>query len=459
MLADPKADALVENFAGQWLYLRELANVQSEATDFDDNLRQAFRRETEMLFGSIVREDRSLLDAARRRLHVRGRAARAPLRHPGVRGSYFRRVPLPADSPRRGLLGPGQLPDGDLDRHAHVAGVARQVGAREPARRAAAAAAAGRRSEPRRGSEGGQADHAAAAAGGAPREPGVRVVPQDHGPDGVRARELRPGRRLARARRPACRSTPPASSPTARRSTAPADLRNAVLSRSDAFMTVGHRKAADLRARPAGARHRHADGARDRPRARRRNDQQFSSLVLGVVESAPFQKRIKKSQAQTGVRRIRHMAFLTRNHLSRRTFLRGAGVVAGAAAARLDDPGRDAARPDGGGAARTRFGAIYFPHGAIMNKWTPADGGRRLRAVARSCSRSSRSTTRSTWSASLRARAGLRQRRHRQSQPLGRGVPERRVRQDRRQAVSSASRWTRSPRARSGRTRRCRRSS
>ena len=52
MLADPKAEALIENFAGQWLYLRELANVQTEAKNFDDNLRQSFRRETEMLFDS-----------------------------------------------------------------------------------------------------------------------------------------------------------------------------------------------------------------------------------------------------------------------------------------------------------------------------------------------------------------------------------------------------------------------
>jgi hypothetical protein len=109
MLADPKADALVENFAGQWLYLRELANVQTEAATFDDNLREAFRRETEMLFGAIVREDRSvveLLDADY--TFVDERLAR----HygiPNVRGSYFRKISLPPDSPRRGLLGHGSM--------------------------------------------------------------------------------------------------------------------------------------------------------------------------------------------------------------------------------------------------------------------------------------------------------------------------------------------------------------
>src|SRR6185436_18619253 len=56
MLADPRSEALTNNFAGQWLFLRDLANVQTSASNFDDNLRQSFRRETEMLFGNVVRE-------------------------------------------------------------------------------------------------------------------------------------------------------------------------------------------------------------------------------------------------------------------------------------------------------------------------------------------------------------------------------------------------------------------
>src|SRR5262249_2008498 len=65
MLADPKSDALVTSVAGQWLNLRALqtqAPVVAAFPDFDDNLRQAFRRETELFFGSIVHEDRSVLD-------------------------------------------------------------------------------------------------------------------------------------------------------------------------------------------------------------------------------------------------------------------------------------------------------------------------------------------------------------------------------------------------------------
>ena len=94
MLADPKADALIENFAGQWLYLRELANVQTEAPGFDDNLRQAFRRETEMLFGAIVREDRPIVELLDSNYtFVDERLAR----HYGMKnihGSHFRRVTL-----------------------------------------------------------------------------------------------------------------------------------------------------------------------------------------------------------------------------------------------------------------------------------------------------------------------------------------------------------------------------
>ena len=107
MLGDPKSEALVTNFAGQWLNLRELAKVETSAKNFDDNLRQSFRRETEMLFESVIHEDRSivtLLDADY--TFVDERLAQ----HygiPDIHGSYFRRVTLDAGSPRRGILGEG----------------------------------------------------------------------------------------------------------------------------------------------------------------------------------------------------------------------------------------------------------------------------------------------------------------------------------------------------------------
>ena len=111
MISDPKAHALVDNFAGQWLQLRNLRNFQPNTDlfpDFDDNLRQSFRRETELLFESIVQEDRSVLDLMTADYtFVNERLAR----HygiPDIYGSRFRRVPVTNDT-RRGLLGQGSI--------------------------------------------------------------------------------------------------------------------------------------------------------------------------------------------------------------------------------------------------------------------------------------------------------------------------------------------------------------
>jgi mono/diheme cytochrome c family protein len=112
MLSDPKADAFVNNFAGQWLFLRNLeaaVPVQSVFPDFDDTLRQAMRRETEMFFASIVREDRSAFDLLRADYtFINDRLAK----HYGianVKGSHFRRITLGKDSMRAGLLGQGSI--------------------------------------------------------------------------------------------------------------------------------------------------------------------------------------------------------------------------------------------------------------------------------------------------------------------------------------------------------------
>jgi mono/diheme cytochrome c family protein len=112
MLTDRRSEALVTNFAGQWLYLRNLAAASPDARmfpDFDDNLRQAFRRETELFFGSVVAEDRSVLDLlGANYTFVNERLAR----HygiPHVYGSRFRRVTLDGNSVRGGLLGHGSI--------------------------------------------------------------------------------------------------------------------------------------------------------------------------------------------------------------------------------------------------------------------------------------------------------------------------------------------------------------
>jgi len=109
MLADPKSQTLTTNFAGQWLGLRELAKVETSAKNFDDNLRQSFRRETEMLFESVVREDRSIVNLLDADYTFVDERLAQHYGMPNIRGSYFRRVSLNSASPRRGILGQGSF--------------------------------------------------------------------------------------------------------------------------------------------------------------------------------------------------------------------------------------------------------------------------------------------------------------------------------------------------------------
>jgi hypothetical protein len=104
MLKDPRSEALVTNFGDQWLYLRELKSARPEARGFNDNLRQAFRRETELLLESILREDRSVVDLLNADYTYVNEELARHYGIPGIKGSRFKRVTLP-DENRRGLLG------------------------------------------------------------------------------------------------------------------------------------------------------------------------------------------------------------------------------------------------------------------------------------------------------------------------------------------------------------------
>jgi hypothetical protein len=295
MLADPKADALVRNFSGQWLYLRELANVQSEARTFDDNLRQSFRRETELLFDSIVREDRSLLTLVDADYTFIDERLARHYGIPGVHGSFFRRVTLPPDSPRRGLLGQGSM--------LTVTSVANRT---SPVMRGKWVLENLLGTPP-------------------PQPPAGVEVNLDEDPKAAKPTTLRQRLEMHRAN-PVCSSCHKIMDPMgfalenfdlvgawrekdagmAIDSTGQladgtplkgaADLRQAVLSRSDAFMTVATEKLLIY----ALGRPLHATDmstVREIVRASARNGQKFSSLVLGVVESAPFRLRIKASEA------------------------------------------------------------------------------------------------------------------------------------------------------------------
>jgi len=112
MLADPRTATLTTNFASQWLHLRNLDAVRPDARlfpDFDDNLRQGFRRETELLFRSILDEDRSVVDLLTADYTFANERVARHYGFPGIYGDHFRRVDLPEGSPRAGLLGHGSI--------------------------------------------------------------------------------------------------------------------------------------------------------------------------------------------------------------------------------------------------------------------------------------------------------------------------------------------------------------
>jgi hypothetical protein len=108
MLADTRAGALVDNIAGQWLLLRELEDIAPGTREFDGNLRYSFKRETELLFETIVRDDRSVLDLIDADYTFVDERLARHYGMPNIRGSRFRRVTLAGDE-RRGLLGHGSL--------------------------------------------------------------------------------------------------------------------------------------------------------------------------------------------------------------------------------------------------------------------------------------------------------------------------------------------------------------
>src|SRR5581483_11639986 len=111
MLGDPRSQAFVSNFGGQWLQLRNLETTRPDPDvfpNFDESLRQAFRRETELFFDSILRENRSVLELLDANYTFLNQRLAEHYGIPGVYGSQFRRVAL-ADPNRGGLLGQGSI--------------------------------------------------------------------------------------------------------------------------------------------------------------------------------------------------------------------------------------------------------------------------------------------------------------------------------------------------------------
>ncbi len=291
MLKDSKSDSLVKNFAGQWLYLRDVAGAAPDTKEFDENLRKAMIKETEMLFDSIVREDKSLLTLLDSDYtFVNERLAR----HygiPNIRGDYFRKISLTADSPRRGLLGQGSI--------------------------LTVTSIATRTSPVQRGK------WVLQNILGTPRPvPPLNVeINLDPDPKAAKPNSLRERLELHR-QQPVCASCHKIMDPIGFslenfdmigkwRTTdggvpinssgvlvdgtplnGPADLRKALLSRSDSFVTASTEKLLTY-ALGRGIDYHDMPAVRTIVRDASKNGNRFSSLVMGVIRSAPFQTRMK----------------------------------------------------------------------------------------------------------------------------------------------------------------------
>lgn len=112
MLTDPKAVSLAADFANQWLYLRNLDGVEPNTRlfpNFDDNLRQSMRQETERLFGNIISENRNVMELLSADYTFLNERLARHYDIPNVYGDHFRKVSLPKNSPRVGLLGHGSI--------------------------------------------------------------------------------------------------------------------------------------------------------------------------------------------------------------------------------------------------------------------------------------------------------------------------------------------------------------
>lgn len=289
MLADPKASALAVNFAGQWLYLRELKSARPETREFNDNLRQSFRRETEMSFDSMVREDRSVVDLLDADYTFVDERLAKHYGIPDVYGSRFRRVKL-ADDTRRGLLGQGSI--------------------------LLVTSVATRTSPVARGKW--VLENILGSPAPLP-PPNVPALPEDaSSAKAVSVRE----RMEAHRKNPICASCHKIMDPIGfslenfdltgkwrttdgglpvdassqmvdgTKLSGPASLRQALLSRSDVFVSTLTGKLMTY-ALGRGLKYYDMPAVRAITREAGRNNDRFSSIVLGIVKSTPFQTKMK----------------------------------------------------------------------------------------------------------------------------------------------------------------------
>ena len=223
MLADPRADALVDRFAVQWLQLERLQSAQVDPElfpKFDEQMKRAMLEETRLFFREIVREDHSVLDIISGNYTYLNRtladlygikdtagntwampkSAKPLARRQVVPPPRRVRPRGPVEHPPRRRFDPGQRTDRNLIADPDIAGETGQMGARTATRHAAPAAAAGR-ARTRRERQGDHVRHAPRAAGRTPQEPGLCELSRQDGPDRLRPGEFRRDRSLPLERR------------------------------------------------------------------------------------------------------------------------------------------------------------------------------------------------------------------------------------------------------------------
>ena len=270
LLADPRSSSLVTNFAFQWLKMRGLDEVEPDAIvfpNFDDGLREGFRKEMAMFVESIIREDRSVLDLLNANYTFVNERLALHYGIPNVRGDQFRRVTL-ADPNRWGLLGKGGvlLSTSYANRTAPVirgAWILENILGTPPAAPPPDVEAFPENKDGEKAKTDPR-DH-----GAAPRQADLQRLPRRDGSAGLRARELRRDRRVALAgplgwysdRRIGAADRRDEGERTGRSAESARRARATVRADSD-------RKADDVRDGPERGVLRHADGPPDRPRRR-----------------------------------------------------------------------------------------------------------------------------------------------------------------------------------------------
>jgi hypothetical protein len=298
MLADPKSSNLSTNFGGQWLFLRDLKAAKPESREFNDNLRQAFRRETEMLLETILREDRSVLDLLDADYTFVDETLAKHYGVPNVRGSRFRRIRITDDN-RRGLLGQGSflLVTSVATRTSPVARgkwvLENMLGTAPPL-----------------------------------PPPNVPALPEDE--KAQQASSLRDKMEQHR-KNPVCASCHKIMDPIgfslenfdligkwramdggkAIDATSqlvdgtplngPASLRQALLSRSDVFVRTMTEKLMTF-GTGRGLKYYDMPAVRSIAKDAARNNNRYSSIILGIVKSDPFQMKVKQAEAQAQIR-------------------------------------------------------------------------------------------------------------------------------------------------------------